>query len=101
GGEDPVIGCLFVRDVRFFPADAAAQPPARFRPNIVQGKSYDLADQSAAPYFRMLLQLLLGAVPARPAFLPGSGARCLSPPLRDQRNAHTTGASGGAYSSCH
>ena len=62
GGEDPVIGCLFVRDVRFFPADAAAEPPARFAPNIVQGKSYDLADQSAAPYFRMLLQLLLGAV---------------------------------------
>ena len=62
GGEDPVIGCLFVRDVRFFPADATAEPPARFAPNIVQGKSYDLADQSAAPYFRMLLQLLLGAV---------------------------------------
>jgi HNH endonuclease len=62
GGEDPVIGCLFVRDVRFFPADATAEPPARFAPNIVQGKSYDLADQSAAPYFRMLLQLLLGVV---------------------------------------
>ena len=24
-GEDPVIGCLFVRDVRFFPADATLQ----------------------------------------------------------------------------
>jgi putative restriction endonuclease len=59
-GGDPVIGCLFVRDVRFFPVDSTMAPPPRFAPNIVQGKSYDLADQSVAPYFRMLLQLLLG-----------------------------------------
>ena len=26
-GEDPVTGCRFVRDVRFFPADAVADPP--------------------------------------------------------------------------
>lgn len=61
-GEDPVIGCLFVRDIRFFPADAAAEAPPRFARNIVQGKSYDLADQSVAPYFGELLHLLLGAV---------------------------------------
>jgi putative restriction endonuclease len=61
-GGDPVIGCLFVRDVRFFPADATVEPPPGFARNIVQGKSYDLADQSVAPYFRVLLQLLLGAV---------------------------------------
>ena len=61
-GEDPVIGCLFVRDVRFFPAGTTAEPPPRFAPNIVQGKSYDLADQSVAPYFQVLLELLLGAV---------------------------------------
>jgi putative restriction endonuclease len=61
-GEDPVIGCLFVRDVRFFPAGTTAEPPPRFAANIVQGKSYDLADQSVAPYFQMLLELLLGAV---------------------------------------
>ena len=61
-GEDPIIGCLFVRDVRFFPADATAEPPPGFAPNIVQGKAYDLADKSVAPYFRMLLQLLLGDV---------------------------------------
>ena len=59
-GEDPVIGCLFVRDVRFFPEDATAAPPPRFASNIVQGKSYDLADQAAAPYFEELLCLLLG-----------------------------------------
>lgn len=60
-GEDPVIGCLFVRDVRFFPEDATAAPPPQFAPNIVQGKSYDLADRAVAPYFGELLQLLLGA----------------------------------------
>jgi putative restriction endonuclease len=59
--EDPVIGCLFVRDVRFFPEDASADAPPGFARNIVQGKSYDLADQSAAPYFQDLLYLLLGA----------------------------------------
>jgi putative restriction endonuclease len=59
-GEDPVIGCLFVRDVRFFPHDAIAEPPLGFAPNIVQGKSYDLADPSVGPYFEMLVQLLLG-----------------------------------------
>jgi putative restriction endonuclease len=58
--EDPVIGCLFVRDVRFFPEDALAAAPPNFARNIVQGKSYDLAEQSAAPYFRELLYLILG-----------------------------------------
>jgi putative restriction endonuclease len=61
-GEDPVIGCLFVRDVRFFLEDVLPAPPPRFAPNIVQGKSYDLADPSVAPYFGELLQLILGAV---------------------------------------
>ena len=32
-GENPVIGCLFVRDVRFFPADAVADPPPQFARN--------------------------------------------------------------------
>jgi putative restriction endonuclease len=59
-GEDPVIGCLFVRDVRFFPEDAAADAPPAFSPNIVQGKSYDLADQAVEPYFQELLLWLLG-----------------------------------------
>ncbi len=62
GGEDPLIGCLFVRDVRFFPTDSAIEPPPGFAPNIVQGKSYDLADRTVAEYFTGLLQLILGVV---------------------------------------
>jgi hypothetical protein len=60
-GDDPVIGCLFVRDVRFFSDDATAEAPPRFAPNIVQGKSYDLSDPAVAPYFADLLRRILGA----------------------------------------
>jgi putative restriction endonuclease len=49
-GEDSVIGCLFVRDVRFFPDDAVAGPPPQFARNIVQGKSYDLADPAVGGF---------------------------------------------------
>ena len=59
-GEDPEIGCVFIRDPRFFPDDAAPAPPPGFAANIVQGKGYDLAGRSVAPYFGELLQLLLG-----------------------------------------
>ncbi len=55
-----MIGCLFVRDVRFFPDNGTADPPPQFARNIVPGKSYDLADPAVAPYFADLLQLILG-----------------------------------------
>ena len=58
--EDPAIGCLFVRDVRFFAEDATVAAPPLFARNIVQGKSYDLADQNVAPYFEELLYMVLG-----------------------------------------
>ena len=38
-----------------------ADPPPRFARNIVQGKSYDLADPAVAGYFADILQLTLGA----------------------------------------
>jgi len=59
-GEDPQIGCVFVRDTVFFQPDAAADPPPDFAPNIVQGKSYDLAGRAAESYFEELLHRLLG-----------------------------------------
>jgi putative restriction endonuclease len=62
-GEDPEIGCVLLRDPRFFPEDAAAAPPPGFAPSIMQGKRYDLAEHAVAPYFGDLLQLLLGARP--------------------------------------
>jgi putative restriction endonuclease len=59
--DDPVIGCIFVRDVQFFPPDELAGPPPEFAPNIVQGKTYDLAsDPYAGGYFRDLITRVLG-----------------------------------------
>jgi putative restriction endonuclease len=58
--DDPIIGCLFVRDVRFFAESDIAAAPPNFAPSIVQGKSYDLADAATAPYFGDLLRRLLG-----------------------------------------
>jgi putative restriction endonuclease len=60
-GEDPLIGCIFVRDTTFFPTDALADPPPDFASNIVQGKSYDLAQSRTEAYFRQLLGQLVGA----------------------------------------
>jgi putative restriction endonuclease len=59
--ENPEIGCVFIRDPRFFAEDATVAPPPDFAPNIVQGKGYNLAERSAAPYFGDLIHLLLGA----------------------------------------
>jgi putative restriction endonuclease len=61
-GEDPEIGCLFLRDVRFFPAGSLVDPPPAFAPNIVQGKGFDFADVAVSSYFEHLLQMLLGGV---------------------------------------
>jgi putative restriction endonuclease len=58
--EDPVIGCVFVRDVTFFADDMAQDPPPGFAPNIVQGKGYDMGDSHVERYFADLMQLVLG-----------------------------------------
>jgi len=58
--EDPVIGCVFIRDVVFFPAGEAAAPPPDFARNVVQGKGYDLAQPGVSGYFGDLMQRMLG-----------------------------------------
>lgn len=57
-GEDPVIGCVFIRDVRFFPPDEVSAPPPEFARNVVQGKTYDLSSPSVSGYFRELIRML-------------------------------------------
>ena len=59
-GEDPVVGCIFVRDTTFFPPDEPSDPPPEFAPNVVQGKGYDLAVAASAGYFGSLITRLLG-----------------------------------------
>jgi putative restriction endonuclease len=57
--EDPVIGCVLVRDVHFFPETSIVAPPEDFAPNIVQGKTYDLADPNTRERFQQLLAMVL------------------------------------------
>jgi putative restriction endonuclease len=59
--EDPKIGCLFIRDVVFFPPDDQAEAPPDFARSIVQGKSYELQASGLETYFAELLAKLLGA----------------------------------------
>lgn len=106
-GEDPEIGCVFIRDTVFFPPDAIVDPPPQFSPNIVQGKSYDLADPAVSAYFEDLLARLLGhpagidlaqpwqrpgPVYGDPRLVPSCRAQRLSPPMRDQRREIPTPA---------
>jgi putative restriction endonuclease len=58
--DDPEIGCVFIRDVTFFPDDLTFDPPPGFALNIVQGKGYDMGDPAVAGYFADLMQLVLG-----------------------------------------
>ena len=45
---DPEIGCIMLKDVTFFPPDQQPQAPPDWSGNIVQGKSYDLAEDSGS-----------------------------------------------------
>jgi putative restriction endonuclease len=60
-GEDPEIGCIFVRNVTFFPENATFSPPPGFATNIVQGKSYDMAESQTSGYFADLMHRVLGS----------------------------------------
>jgi putative restriction endonuclease len=59
-GEDPVIGCIFLRDVTFFPDDLTFDLPPDFSSNVVQGKTYDMGDERYSRYFGDLMQMVLG-----------------------------------------
>lgn len=61
-GEDPRIGCVFVRDVVFFPGETLPEAPPGFAASVVQGKSYDVGEPEVADYFQHLLGLILGGV---------------------------------------
>jgi putative restriction endonuclease len=58
--DDPVIGCILVRDVRFFAIGEEADPPHDFARNLVQGRGYDLATHPEGDYLDRLVARLLG-----------------------------------------
>ncbi len=59
-GDDPQIGCVLLRDVRFFEHDELVEAPPQFASSIQQGKTYDLADSQWRGYFQGLMSRLLG-----------------------------------------
>ncbi|MGH3963172.1 MAG: HNH endonuclease [Pseudonocardiaceae bacterium] len=60
GSADPEIGCIMLRDVRFFDPDEAPNAPPGWSSNIVQGRSYDLASPEGS-----YLEHVLGALLSR------------------------------------
>lgn len=58
--DDPKIGCVFIRDVRFF--DEPVEAPPGFAKNIVQGKTYPIGDLGTDAYFDILFTQLLGSI---------------------------------------
>lgn len=63
--EDPEVGCVMLRDVRFFPAEHVLSAPADWSPNIVQGKSYEVSEVVGSPVEAALAALLADSLERR------------------------------------
>lgn len=102
--EDPAFGCIFIRDTTFFRDGESVRPPVDLRPNVVQGRGYDLADPAHVDYFGELLGRLLGVGPAvdldEPwrGLGPTYGDRRLTPQRLGQQAFQAVGCSGPATS---
>ncbi|MFD6949088.1 restriction endonuclease [Nocardiopsis sp. TSRI0078] len=58
--EDPLIGCIMLRDPVFFPESTTFAPPPDFSKNLVQGKGYDNIEASVlADYFAPIADRVL------------------------------------------
>lgn len=60
--DDPLIGCIMLRDLFFFPEGDTAPPPPDWSANVVQGKGYDLDKDENAPYFTGLMERIEAGV---------------------------------------
>jgi putative restriction endonuclease len=82
--NDPEIGCIMLRDVRFFDPGEAAEAPPGWSRNIVQGRTYDLTTVEGSyveDVLRELLQRHLTATADGPSVVAGEvfGAPRLTP----------------------
>jgi putative restriction endonuclease len=60
-GEDPLVGCIMLRDPVFFPENEAFDPPPDFAKSLVQGKGYDdIENAPHADYFAPIAARILG-----------------------------------------
>ncbi|WP_306368162.1 HNH endonuclease [Nocardiopsis sp. CC223A] len=62
-GEDPLIGCIMLRDPVFFDEGSTFPPPEDFAKSLVQGKGYDdiLGDDRHSAYFAPIAERVLAA----------------------------------------
>lgn len=58
-GEDPLIGCILLRDVEFLPESESLEAPPDFAGNIVAGKTYKLESASGSYVEAALERILL------------------------------------------
>jgi len=71
GDADPEIGCIMLRDVRFFDPDEAPDAPPGWSSNIVRGRSYDLASPEGSYVEQVLDALLRRHLSRVPGVVPG------------------------------
>lgn len=57
--DDPEIGCVLLRDVRFFDRHDTAGPPPEWAPGIMQGKAYDIDAPRYGGYFDLITAQVL------------------------------------------
>lgn len=66
-GDDPIIGCVLLNDVRFFPEKETEPAPADFAKSIVQGKTYLAQESGALPLIDFLVNKLAIQVTGPPS----------------------------------
>lgn len=66
-GDDPIIGCVLLNDVSFFPEDETEPAPADFAKSIVQGKTYLAQESGALPLIDLLVNKLAIQVTGPPS----------------------------------
>jgi putative restriction endonuclease len=66
-GDDPIIGCVLLNDVRFFPEEETEPAPADFAKSIVQGKTYLAQESGALPLIDFLVNKLAIQVTGPPS----------------------------------
>ncbi len=68
---DPEIGCIMLRDITFFDDATAPAAPPDWKPNIVQGKGYDLAQPNGSYLDEVLSGILRDARGDGTGVVPG------------------------------
>ncbi|WP_067604526.1 HNH endonuclease [Nocardiopsis listeri] len=64
-GEDPLIGCIMLRDPVFLPEEETFPPPPDWAYNLVQGRGYEnITDHEVAGYFAPVIERIFKQRPS-------------------------------------